>query len=59
MASCIGMLFAKSGPIFVKNAFNINTIFEPVIALSSTITVFVYMGGCLIFLFKFSLYFSG
>ena len=48
------MLFAKYGPILVKNLFNMPTIFRPVISLSSTIKVFGYMGGCLLFVFKIS-----
>ena len=62
----MGMLFAKSGHIFVKNLLSVSTIFGPVISLSSTIKVFEYLCGCLIFFFriysihsKFSLYFSG
>ena len=43
LASCIGMLFAKSGPTFVKSLLNMSAIFGHVISLSSTMNVFGWM----------------
>ena len=48
------MLFAKSGPIFVKYLLSMSTVFRLVISLSSTIKVFGHMGERLLFLFKIS-----